>query len=170
MGDKSFVWPVKIRVIHWIVALAIVIDALVITDGDEVHRYAGYLAFALVVWRVWLGFFGKSHALFKNWPLSLKAFKAFAANYTNMDHVYEGHNPAASLVYLLMWICVAALALTGWMMGLDAFWGSETIEEVHEAFSNFLLLLVIAHLAGLFLDAWIHKRKTWMKMIRGRIR
>ena len=76
-------------------------------------------------------------------------------------------NPLASYVYVFIWLCVVCLALSGWLMGLDAFWGDETLEEIHEIISNILLALVAMHLFGMLTDFIFHKRKPWKKMLKG---
>jgi cytochrome b len=53
-------------------------------------------------------------------------------------------------------------------MGLDRFWGNQTLEDIHEIISNVLLALVCVHLSGVFLDSFTSKRKTWMVMITGK--
>lgn len=167
MDKDQFIWPLSIRIIHWLLALVIVMDAFIFVEGDDPHQFLGYFGVFLVMWRTYFGFRGKGHVLFKNFPISLNSLEVFRKNYLKKEHVYEGHNPLASIVYILMWLCVIVLGVTGWMMGLDAFWGNQQIEEVHEVTSNVLLGLTVFHLIGILLDAFIHKRKTWMKMIRG---
>ena len=59
------------------------------------------------------------------------------------------------------------MALTGFMLGLDRFFGDSTLEEIHEVISNILLGLVCLHLLGIVFDAFQNKRKTWMVMFTG---
>ena len=167
-AKASFAWPLRIRLVHWLLALVVVADALILLDGDEIHQYLGYLGVALVLFRFYLGVKGVEHARFKSFPVSLSHLENFAKNYLKKGHVYPGHNPLASIVYFLMWACVLFLGLSGWMMGLDAFWGSSEIGSIHSALSNTLLLLVALHLVGVLMDSFIHKRKTWLKMINGK--
>lgn len=57
--------------------------------------------------------------------------------------------------------------VSGWMQGLDAFWGDESLEEIHKFIGNALMGLVAIHLIGIARDAIIHKRKSWMSMVDG---
>lgn len=77
------------------------------------------------------------------------------------------YNPKAVYVYYAIWAMIAGLGVSGFMMGLDRFWGNQTLEDIHEAISNLLLVLVTLHLFGVFFDAYKNKRRTWMLMISG---
>jgi len=63
---------------------------------------------------------------------------------------------------------VGALGVTGFMMGLDAYWGEEWLEDLHENLSTALMVLVVLHLLGIAFDSWKFRRKTWLGMITGR--
>jgi cytochrome b len=42
-------------------------------------------------------------------------------------------------------LCVAVLALTGWLYTTDVYWGSEAVEALHRSFAWALLALVAWH-------------------------
>lgn len=161
-----FVWPVSVRIIHWALAFIIILDAFF--TEDDLHNYLGYLGALLVGIRLIIGLTGKEHVRLSALPIKASDLKSYFKNHFHGNAHYEGHNPAASVVYLLMWILIIVLALSGWMMGLDAFWGDETLALIHERSSDVLLVLAAIHLLGIFLDAFIYKRKTWMAMISGK--
>lgn len=169
MKDQSIVWPWPIRLIHWTIAIAVILNMYIIGAGDPPHRYLGYVAAGLVLVRFFFGFYGKGHVKFSSMPLSLKSIKENITGHFKKTPVdYVGHNPLASIVYLLMWFFLIALGITGWMFSLDAFFGDDNLEAVHVAFSNALQVLVVIHFAGILIDAIHFKRKTWMAMIVGR--
>lgn len=159
-------WPLSVRLIHWALAAVIVLDMFWLED--DLHNYAGYFGVLLIVLRLIIGIRGKGIERLSSLPLKFSDFKFYLRYHLAGKAHYEGHNPAASLVYLLMWLLVVLLAISGWMMGLDAFWGDERLHNIHELLSNSLLVLIILHLFGILLDAFIYKRKTWMAMISGR--
>ena len=43
---------------------------------------------------------------------------------------------------------LAVTCLTGWMQGLDAFWGVEWVQETHEMCANLILAMAAVHVAG----------------------
>lgn len=166
--NSDVIWPRSVRLIHWSIALIVLLDAFGLEEGDPPHRYLGYLGVGLVLMRVLQGVTGSGWVRFSNMPLRPRDFIFFFKNHFKGKAHFEGHNPLASVVYLLIWSLVIGLAVTGWMFGLDAFWGSETLEEVHSQMSDALIALVIIHLCGVVLDAMIYRRKTWMGMFNGK--
>lgn len=164
----KIIWPLSIRIIHWALVLVIVLNAFILEEGDPPHRYLGYFAFFLVAIRIYFGIKGKGAMHFSQFPIRPSDIKFFLKNHfkRQVDH-YEGHNPLASLVYFFIWGAVIALGISGWMMGLDAFWGDERLESLHGSIYDFLMALVLLHILGIVIDAVLYKRKTWMAMIKG---
>lgn len=168
MKKTDIIWDVQTRLTHWSLATAIILNLFVLEEGDDPHNYVGYAAVAFVCVRALWGFIGGEQSRFRSFPIQPKKVLDFVKSTlkgTAKDH--PGHNPAASVAYLSTWTCVIALGITGWMMGLDAFWGEEWLEETHEAISNGLQVLIVVHLIGIAMDSKKHKRRTWLGMIRG---
>ncbi len=138
-------WPLAVRAIHWTLAFALVLNLFVLEEGDPPHSYVGYAAVAAVALRLLLGLFAKNEAAFATYGKNLP-----------------------TLVYALIWCTVIGLGVSGFLMGLDAFWGDERVESVHAALSKFLMALTAIHLMGVLLDSLRHRRRTWMRMIDGR--
>lgn len=156
--------PKLFKVTHWGIATVVVLNAFILESGDPPHRYLGYTALGLVLVRGVFSFKYKTEFVF-----SFSELKRFIKSLFRMSPLdYEPkRNPLASYVYVFIWLCVVCLALSGWLMGLDAFWGDETLEEIHEIISNILLALVAMHLFGMLTDFIFHKRKPWKKMLKG---
>ena len=171
MGENSTenVWPGKVRIIHWGVAVAVTLNFFFLEEGEDLHRYLGYTAFVLVLIRIAHGLRAKDISGFSSFPVSISQLKFFIGNLLKGKHIsYPGHNPLASLIYFGIWSLVVGLAISGWMLGLDSYHENHTLEEVHEVFANTLMFLVVAHFAGIGLDAYAHKRKSWLAMITGK--
>ncbi|MGE5086203.1 MAG: cytochrome b/b6 domain-containing protein [Bacillota bacterium] len=169
MDSTKILWPKTVRLIHWAIAILVTLNLFILEEGDPPHRYIGYAAVFLVAIRFFYGFTTKTEASFQRLPLSFRELKRFLAAKARFEKIdYPGHNPAASWVYILIWLCILCLAITGFMMGLDRFWGDETLEEIHELFSNAVLALVVIHFIGIALDSIQYKRKTWLGMITGK--
>lgn len=157
---------IPVRVLHWSIALAVFLNLFVLEEGDLPHRISGYVAVSSVCLRaIW--------AFVKSGSAGLNVFSFSPAEFikyikTGFEEIPGKHNPIASWTYLAIWICVIALASTGWMMGLDYFWGDDDLEDIHELFANILLGLTIIHLIGMSIDSLRYRRHTWLKMFTGR--
>ena len=156
---RALSWNIVTRLAHWLIAIPVLLDFF-LEGGDNSHKVVGYIALGVTVFRLIWGFITKDKANFRHFPLNLKL------PWSSPE--YEGHNPPASWTYIFMWLLVIGLGVTGFMMGTDAYWGVEWVEEVHEYLSNALMFLVFLHFAGLIADSLRYKRKTWMGMFTGR--
>lgn len=168
MSSAEVIWSLKIRVIHWGLAVMILLNEFIVEEGDPPHRYLGYAAVTVVLMRAVLGVIGKGHESFRNFPLSIKAIQLFVRTHFTGNHKFPGHNPLACLVYYLIWLSVLSLGVTGWMMGLDRYFGEDWVEDLHKQISQGLMILVAIHLSGVTLDSLFFKRKTWMGMVSGK--
>lgn len=160
-------WNAVTRIGHWLIAIPIAIDFFV-DGGDQLHNISGYVAFAVTILRLGWGFVTKDQASFSSFPLKVSEIFSYIKSlpFKNAKK-YPGHNPLAAWVYLFMWGLVFGLGITGYMMGLDAYWGETWLEELHETMSNALMFLVVLHFIGIGFDSWKFRRKTWLGMITG---
>ena len=170
MVDTNIVWNKFVRISHWLVAVIIVLDMFVFDDGDSLHIWLGYAVTLIVVLRLAYGFFSRNQAhSFSKFPLSPGSLiKYFQDKIKNRDTYYQGHNPAASLIYVIIWLCVLGLAVTGWMLGLDRYFGDDQVEAAHLIINRILQIAIIIHLLGMLVDSVQFKRKTWMSMFNGK--
>lgn len=167
-SDSKMIWDLPTRVTHWALALCVALNLFVLEEGDPPHEWAGYVAVGLVVFRFFWGFAGAPASRFSAFPVAPQSVWSYIKNKFSPTGPQIGHNPLASWAYIGIWSLIIALGVTGFMMGLDAFWGDETLEEVHSAMSKGLEILVIVHFAGLSLDGLRKKRHTWTAMFTGR--
>lgn len=162
------VWNLFTRIIHWFIAIPVLLD-FIFDDGDLSHKALGYIAMAFTIIRLFWGFLTTDQARFTSFPLGFRSFFSYSKNlFTGKLEYYPGHNPIASWIYLIIWGLVIALGVTGYMMSLDAYWGEAWLEDLHEICASGLLILVLVHFAGMGIDSWKFKRKTWMGMINGK--
>ncbi len=166
--ESQVVWDLPTRLAHWIVALCIFLNLFVLDSGDPPHEWAGYIAAGFVCFRLLWGLVTRSPSRLKNFPLHPKFLFDFLRNGLQDTQENTRHNPLAAWTYISIWLLIACLAVSGFMMGLDQFWGEDWLEEIHELFSNLLELLVVIHLLGIGLDSLRHRRAAWMAMIHGR--
>lgn len=65
---------------------------------------------------------------------------------------------------------LAATALTGWMLGLDAFWGAASLQAVHDELANAILVLALLHAALTVVESRRHGENLIWSMATGRKR
>jgi cytochrome b len=80
------------------------------------------------------------------------------------------HNPAGSLMILGLIATLSVTAITGWMYTLDAFWGEEWVEDLHEATATLMLFMVLIHVVGVIYASRQHQENLVKSMFNGRKR
>jgi cytochrome b len=165
------VWDPVVRLFHWTVVAGCLLDLFVVEDGEFAHRAIGYAVAAALAVRVVWGFVGTRHARFSNFVPSFGALKRYlAALGRGAEPRMLGHNPAGAVMMLLLMALLAGVSVTGWMMGLDAFWGVEWVEDLHEAIANSILVLALVHAAAALFESWRHRENLVWSMVTGRKR
>jgi cytochrome b len=162
------VWDPFVRAFHWSLVLSFA-DAWLSTDGlEDLHDWAGAVAGALVAMRVVWGFLGAPYARFAQFVRSPSAVVAYLkAIATGSEARFLGHNPAGGAMIVALLIAMAATATTGWMLTTDALWGVRWAQRLHSLVAHGLLLLVLAHLAGVALAILRHRENLVGAMIFG---
>jgi cytochrome b len=165
---NKIIWSWPTRFLHWVVALS-TLACYFIDGGDSLHEWLGYLAAFFIFVRLLWGFNAKDHAHFRHFPLHPSVVVKHLRQITNRTSPTEGHNPLASWTYIVIWLVIIALGVTGFMMGLDAYWGEDWLEELHEQIATALQVLIALHLIGIAYDSWRFRRKTWKAMFTGKM-
>ena len=71
---------------------------------------------------------------------------------------------------LTLMALVLALGVSGWLMGTDAFWGEEWLEELHGLFANTLIALAGLHALAAIVMSNLEKSGLIRAMFTGRKR
>ncbi|UTO04372.1 cytochrome b/b6 domain-containing protein [Moraxella sp. FZLJ2107] len=161
------VWDIWVRLTHWLVAIGIFVNLTeLIEEGSTWHEYVGYAVAALVVSRLIWGFIGTKYARFSDFfptPRRIKNhLKGFGKQGTHL-----GHNPFGALMMFALWGVIIALGVTGYLMGLDAYWGEEWLQELHEILANSLYLLIPLHVLSAIGMSFVEKQNLIKAMITG---
>ncbi len=164
------VWDPLVRLLHWTLAVAF-LGAFFIEHPRDIHKALGYVALAVVAIRLVWGFIGPRRARFSDFVPTPAGFLAYArAAFAGNEPRYVGHNPAGGAMVIALLAIVAFLGVTGWMMGLDAYWGAEWLEGVHETAANVGIGLVVLHWAGVAWESVRHGENLAKAMVTGRKR
>jgi cytochrome b len=177
------VWDPLLRIFHWGLALTFIIAYLSGDDYLDVHTVAGYSLLALIVLRIPWGFIGGRHARFADFvrPPS-EVLVHIKELITGKPSYYEGHNPLAGWVYIVMFLTLIALALSGIaLLGIEEQAGplaqmmvrvphsfEDVIEDTHEILANGAVALVVIHLLGVLIGSMTQGENLIRAMITGR--
>jgi len=162
------VWDRFVRVFHWTLVGCVLLNYFVLEAGDPPHEWTGYLAAALVVARLVWGFIGSRHARFSDFfPTPSRLWRHLRAVRSGHPEHHWGHNPLGALMMFLLMGLVLALGVTGWMQGLDAFWGEEWLQDLHETLADALLLAAALHAGAALLMGRIERTRLVKAMVTG---
>ena len=169
-GSRVKVWDPLVRLFHWSLA-ACIFGAFLVEEGDTAHQVLGYIALGLVASRVAWGFVGTRHARFRDWVRGPRAIRTYLRErIAGTSRRRLGHNPAAGAMMLGLLAGVAAVGVTGWMQTLDAFWGAEWLEDLHEVLAWSLLGMIGLHVLAALVESWHYRENLVAAMIHGRKR
>ena len=178
---KIKVWDPFVRLFHWCLVAALIIQFITAENFNNVHVKIGYFITALWMTRLIWGFIGTPYARFKSFiypPADI--FGYLIGLFRGRPKHYIGHNPAggAMIVALLLSLllttstgllaygAVGAGPLSG-ILPVSFGYGSEWMEELHEFFANFTLLLVVIHVGGVAFESLLHKENLVRSMFTG---
>lgn len=168
---KTKVWTLSIRIFHWLLAIGFC-SAYILGDMDEypnLHYAFGLFVGSLILFRILYGLIGNRYANFTDFPVSLRSQISFITGFRN-NKPYIGHNPAASLVMLGIFVVGILCSISGYMLysvesGSILAFNEDILEEGHEVIANLFLILVIIHLAGLLTDLVFHRKANTLQSI-----
>jgi cytochrome b len=165
------VWDAAVRIFHWSVVAGFAINMFITEEGKPVHRWIGYAILAAVAFRIVWGFIGSPHARFSDFVPTPSRLKAYvAALLKGHEPRYIGHNPAAAVMILGLIGLLVFCGITGWMQGLDAFWGEEWVKVLHEGSAYLILGLALLHVTAAIIESVRHKENLVWSMVTGRKR
>lgn len=165
------VWDPVVRLFHWLVVAGFVANMFVAEEGKLVHRWIGYAILSLILLRLLWGFIGTAHARFSNFiPTPSQLWEYGKALLVGHERRYIGHNPAAALMMIVLVLLLGVCGVTGWMQGLDAFWGNEWVQELHKISAYTILVLAGVHTIAAVVGSLRHRENLVWSMITGRKR
>ena len=161
------VWDPFVRAFHWALALSFAVAWLSAEHLGRLHEAAGYVAGALIAARiVWvrrpsLRGVLPVRALSDDGPrLSQGDRRGLGAAVRRPQSGRRGDDrrPHGR---------DGGGGRTGWLLTTDAFWGSIGAQHVHSIVAHGVILLVLAHLAGIALASLRHRETLVRAMVVG---
>jgi cytochrome b len=174
------VWDPVVRTFHWTLVLAFFVAWITEDELMTPHVWAGYLITALLAVRIVWGFVGTRHARFNDFVYSPTTIIDYVkAMFSRREPRYLGHNPAggAMVVLIILSLLITVISgialygntdLAGPMAGI--FQGersADILEEIHEFFANFALILAMLHVAGVVWSSRMHGENLVKAMLTG---
>jgi cytochrome b len=172
------VWDLPTRLFHWTLALCIVLGIIFVKIGGNAmqwHAYCGYIALALIVFRIIWGFAGSWHARFANFVPSPKRLVAYLRGETAGG---LGHNPLGALSVIALLLAVLIQACTGLFTDDDIFFQGPFAKYVSNAtvafltsmhrFNQYIIMALVAlHIGAILFYQFYKKESLVAPMITG---
>ena len=173
------VWDLPIRLFHWLLTALVAFSWWSAQNGQiDWHVWSGLAILTLLVFRLLWGLFGSSTARFANFLRGPRA----VGDYLRNPHGWRlaGHNPLGALSVIVLLLATAVqvgLGLVaadedglneGPLAQLVSLEASEAARELHEAFFNVLLALIVLHVAAIVIYRLALGRRLTGAMVSGR--
>lgn len=163
------IWDPLVRIFHWGSAALVLANYWLLEAGETAHRWVGYSVAALLALRLVWGFVGPRNARFASFlPTPARLRRHWRQLRSREFDPREGHNPVGALMIVFLIAALALTAISGWMQGLDYFWGEDWVEQLHEYAANTLMLAVAVHVAGVLVMSRLSGLRLIRTMISGR--
>jgi cytochrome b len=172
------VWDLPIRLFHWLLAALIGFSWWSAENHHlDWHVYSGFFILVLLLFRLFWGLFGSSTARFAGFVRRPAAVLAYLREPTGWRAA--GHSPLGALSVLSMLLAIAVqvglgLVATdedglnqGPLAGLVPLDLSEAARDLHEAWFNVVLALILLHIAAIAFYR-LRGRRLALAMITGR--
>jgi cytochrome b len=160
------VWDPLVRAVHWSVATLIVVELFNEAGANPWHRYLGYAVAALIVVRLVWGCGDRGYARLSAMAESAKQVPSYVRPPLGASNSL-GHTPPGALMAFTLWGLALIVALTGWMQGLDAFWGEEWLQQLHEVLAYGLAGCALIHVIAALATSHAHGVNLVKAMITG---
>jgi len=178
--DERLVWDLPVRLVHWLIVLAVAGSWATHYAGIEWfawHRRLGYAVLVLAVFRVIWGFVGTRHARFGGFLRGPRAVLDYLRG--RGADLPVGHNPLGALGVVALLGVLLIQASTGLfsndeIMNAGPFYGwldpalSNRITTLHRLSSDAMLALVALHVLAVAWHVLGRRRPLLRAMFTGR--
>ncbi|MDP1618701.1 cytochrome b/b6 domain-containing protein [Phenylobacterium sp.] len=173
------VWDLPTRLVHWALAVLVVVAWLTGGERMDIHRYAGYGILGLVIFRLYWGVAGGSTARFSEFVKGPGAVLAYVRGWRGAPASF-GHNPLGALsVVLLVVLLISQVGLGLFAVDVDGmesgplarfvdFDAGRKAADLHELNFRLLQAAVALHLVAIAAYALFKRRNLVGPMVTGR--
>ncbi len=154
------VWDLPIRLFHWLLVVCITGSFVSINLGDEFiqwHAYFGYSILTLLIFRIFWGFVGSTHARFTSFFPTKKAILDYLSG--SSPRVL-GHNPIGAISVFALLFALSVQVITGLFVDdevsfkgpLEKYVSSSIasfLSQIHEGNQVVILTLITIHIAAI---------------------
>lgn len=115
-------WDPLVKLTHWSIALAVLANAVFLSEGAAGHVWVGYGLAAILALRLLWGLIGPAEARFSAFPPSPRRALAHIGEIgAGKSTAHRSHNPLGALMVYAIWATLAVIIATGIAMaGLPA--------------------------------------------------
>jgi cytochrome b len=173
MSDKQsiLVWDIPTRIFHWLLVICFA-GAWLTSESERlqmIHYAFGYLACALVLFRLIWGVVGTRYARFaqflKGPAEMMKHAKGLLSSHS---HRTVGHNSVGGIVMVGLMLFILLIGLTGYF-SVKEFLG-DLMGEAHEAIASLALAVVVIHITAAIIMSVLQKENLVKAMVTGKKR
>lgn len=174
------VWDPLIRVFHWSLVFFFLLAFISGDDWEAIHVQAGYAVSLLIAFRLLWGLVGTRNARFMTFVKSPSVTLAYLKSILSfkVPH-YLGHNPLGAAMVVALLLSIALVSFSGMVLiagegsgplagTLLSSWSGDWMEEIHEFFANFTLLMVVIHVSGVLFSSLLEGENLAKAMMTGR--
>lgn len=193
--ERSGLWDPVVRLTHWGIAMAVLLNAAVTTGGKLTHVTIGWVALGLLALRLVWGIAGPPAARFGAFPPNPRAaLRHLGEIVTGRTRTYPSHNPAGAIMVYSFWVTLTFVILTGiaitgtgplgvarreaaiakgdWSViasekPLFSTATSDALKLVHPLAGNLLLILAGLHVAGVVVESRAMRTNLVRPMLLG---
>ena len=180
-AGPRLVWDLPVRVMHWLLALAVAgawLSHYDLTDWFPFHAICGYVTLVVTITRIVWGIVGTHHARFANFVRGPRAVIRYLADTGNAQNTV-GHNPVGALMVLLLLALLLVQAITGLfandqvanvgpLFGYIRSVTSDKLTGIHQVLANVIVTCVCMHIAAVLAHCVFKRENLILPMVTGR--
>lgn len=177
------VWDVPTRLFHWLLVTATVtafVTRLIVPQWWlDVHRTAGYVIVALLIFRFVWAVFGSEYSRLGSFTYSPKETLGHLREVLLLSpRHFIGHNPAGAAMIFALAFVLCALVLTGLLIeageekigplaGITSYMVGNFAKTGHQVLVVILVLMVAGHVIGVIVESALTGENLLTTMITG---